>query len=85
MSETPLYEQTTLAADNVPYTATTESHITAKLTRLVMRTIQMQRSSLNQPLDHQIVIRADEAIEVPICVFERQRVRVDEILCYFQV
>ena len=65
--------------DHIPHTTPTESHITAQLTPLVMGTIQVQPPPFNQPLDFQIYAGVDEAIEVPICVFKRQRVRVGEV------
>jgi hypothetical protein len=46
-----------------------------------MRTIQMQRPPLNQPFNFKINARVDEAVEMLICMFERQRVRIREVRC----
>lgn len=69
----------------IPDAPSTESHIAPQLAALVMRTVQMQRSSLDQPFDLQVHVSVDEAIEVPICVFERQRVRICEVGCDLKV
>jgi len=45
----------------------------------------MQPPPLNQPFDLQIDTRVDKAVEVSICVFERQRVRIRKVGSDLQV
>jgi hypothetical protein len=72
-------------AGNLPNASSTESHIAPELTSLVMWTIQMQSPPLYQPFDLEIHTCVDEAIEMPICMFERQRVGIREIGCNLKV
>jgi hypothetical protein len=63
---------------HVPHTTSTKSQITSQLAALVMRAIEVQPSPPYKPLNLQIHTSVNEAVEMPICVFQTQCVGVGE-------
>ena len=59
--------------------ATTKPHVTPKLALPVIRTIEVQASSLDKPFDFEMYACVDKIIEVTVGMFQRKGVRVCQV------
>jgi hypothetical protein len=62
------------------YRAPTETQVTAQIAAPVVGTLEVQAATLDEPLDLEADASVDEVVKVAVGVFERQGVRVDEVV-----